>query len=109
MRRSWSAATSADPAGWTPANPAWGQCAVSSLVVQDHFGGALLRCLSPNGSHYFNALPDGSWLDTTGQQFGEGFVPSDIETRDREYVLSFMATRGRYAQLRRSVDLALRY
>lgn len=108
LRRSWSAETSADSERWTRANPAWGQCAVSSLVVQDHLGGELLRCHAPGGSHYFNALPDGSWLDTTGEQFGSDFMPGDVEERDREYVLSFLATRRRYALLGQSVDIILR-
>jgi hypothetical protein len=109
LRCSWSVDTSADPERWMAASPAWGQCAVSALIVQDHLGGALLRCPAPGGSHYFNVLPDGSWLDTTGEQFGSGFTPTNVEGRDRAYVLSFLATRHRYALLRRSVDIALRH
>jgi hypothetical protein len=80
---------------------------VTALVLQDHFGGRLLRCESPTGSHYFNRLPDGTVLDATRAQFGPGFTPRDVEERDRQYVLSFAATRERYERLRRAVDETL--
>jgi hypothetical protein len=107
LRRSWSAETSADAARWSEENPALGQCAVSALIIQDHFGGELLRCDSPTGSHYFNQLDDGERLDMTSDQFAGGFVPSHPELRDRDYVLSFAETRHRYEKLRRRVDATL--
>jgi hypothetical protein len=107
LRCCWSADTSADPERWSTLNAAWGQCAVSALIVQDHLGGTLLRCRAPCGSHYFNELAGGQLLDMTAQQFGEGFVPYEIEARDRAYVLSFPDTRRRYEALRRGVDAVL--
>ena len=38
LGKCWKRETSAGPEGWTGENPAWGQCAVTALVVQD-FGG----------------------------------------------------------------------
>jgi hypothetical protein len=43
LESSWSEATSADSERWTGRNPAWGQCAVTALSVQDYLGGTLLR------------------------------------------------------------------
>jgi hypothetical protein len=103
LRTAWSADTSSDPTAWSATNPAWGQCAVTALVVQDELGGELLRAAAPGGSHYWNRLPDGTELDLTREKFGEYFTPSEVAVRDREYVLSFTPTRQRYELLRSRV------
>lgn len=100
LQIAWSANTSSDPTAWSANNPAWGQCAVTALVVQDELGGELLRAAARGGSHYWNRLPDGTEVDLTREQFGEGFTPGEIAVRDREYVLSFLPTRHRYELLR---------
>lgn len=107
VREAWSRATSAEPDGWSPANPAWGQCAVTALLVQDLFGGRLLRCEVGNSSHYFNELPNGNRLDLTRSQFPEAASMTKPEPRTRKYVLSFPATRRRYGLLRHMVISAL--
>jgi 8-oxo-dGTP pyrophosphatase MutT (NUDIX family) len=106
----WSAATSADPDGWTPANPAWGQCAVTALLVQDLLGGRLLRTVAqlPDGrriSHYLNRVR-GQRVDLTASQFpaGTGF-PTPQPRRQgypttRDYLLANPQTRARYIRLR---------
>ena len=81
-------------------NRALGQCAVTALVVQDVLRGELLRAEVNGTSHYWNRLPDGTELDLTREQF-ETFLPSGIETRSREYVLSFDETRMRYELLKK--------
>jgi hypothetical protein len=86
-------------------NPARGQCAVTALIVQEHLGGELVRCECPGGSHYYNRLEDGTEIDVTREQFGDGFVPRDVESRPRAYVLSFPETRRRYEALRRRIDV----
>ena len=92
--------TSQDPEGWTPDNPLWGHCAVVALIVQDYFGGDLLRAslkgtpwFPQNVSHYWNRLPDGTKVDLTEDQFGDSYptLPDPI-IRTREYVLSYPAT-----------------
>ena len=35
--------TSADPDKWTPENPLHGHCAVVAILVQENFGGEILR------------------------------------------------------------------
>jgi hypothetical protein len=106
LRRCWGPETTSDPTGWSRSNPAWGQCAVTALVVQDQYGGQLLRASAPNGSHYWNLLTDGTEVDLTREQFEGIFEPDDVEVRDREYVLSFQATRQRYELLRRRISEA---
>jgi hypothetical protein len=103
LSQSWSLETSYDPAGWSEHNSAWGQCAVSALIVQDLLGGELLVGKVNGIEHYWNELPDGRQVDLTKHQFGriaslEG--PSQVS---REFVLSFPETRTRYERLRRRV------
>lgn len=102
VRRSWTAMTSA-AACWTPARPALGQCAVTALVVQDVFGGELLRAVVCGQSHYWNRLPNGEELDLTADQFNEVRLETEPQLRAREYVLSFPDTAARYEALRAEV------
>lgn len=105
LEKSWSKETSADPKNWTPENPAWGQCAITALVIQDYFGGKLLRAaIDKLGSHYWNQLPDGSEIDLTKSQFPKDIIISTGEIRDRKYVLSYPDTRKRYTLLRLAVE-----
>jgi hypothetical protein len=101
LKSAWSPETSADPEHWTLDNPARGQCAVTALVVQDEFGGDLIRATVDDVSHYWNRLPDGAEIDLTRRQFREDATYGAGEVRDREYVLSFPDTANRYWLLRR--------
>lgn len=102
----WGQNTSADPDNWTPENPAWGQCAVTALLVQDLLGGDLLRTTNAGISHYWNRLPDGVELDLTRGQF-DAWQPAEIATRDRDYVLSFPETARRYHKLRELLAIGM--
>jgi hypothetical protein len=105
VRAAWAASTSVDPAGWDSRNPAWGQCAVTALVLQDEFGGELLRGLVNGVSHYFNRLPDGTDIDLTREQFGSGPIEvCDMSVRERSYVLSYPETRRRYHRFKSAVE-----
>ena len=99
LERAWAADTSADPDGWSLANPAWGQCAVTALTVQDMYGGTLMRGLVNGVSHYWNVTPDGQEIDLTRDQFGGEFEPVSAQERTRSYVLSFPETSKRYHRL----------
>jgi hypothetical protein len=97
LRRAWDAETSNDPVAWSPSNPALGQCAVTALVVQDYFGGELLRAEVAGVSHYWNQLGDRT-VDLTREQFAE-FNPSPPDRRTRQYVLSNEDSQRRYRRL----------
>jgi hypothetical protein len=101
LKASWDAETSSDPT-WAASDPSRGQCAVSALVIQDEFGGDLIRAVVEGVSHYWNRLPNGSEVDVTRDQF-DRWYPIDEAVRDRAYVLSFAETTARYATLRRRV------
>jgi len=103
LEQAWSRDTSSDPKHWSASNPAWGQCAVTSLIVQDLLGGQLLRSTVGTISHYWNKLPSGDELDLTRQQFGDQTEMGPVELRTRKYVLSFPETVRRYDALKRRV------
>jgi hypothetical protein len=98
LRKAWCAETSVDPS-WSPENPALGQCAVTALAVQDALGGELVRGAYDGGSHYWNRLPSGVEIDLTAEQFASLPAFHGVAIREREYVLSFAATRLRYELL----------
>ena len=106
----WDKSTSADPDAWTVENSAYGQCAVTALLVQDMLGGKLLRSVASwkggSVSHYFNELPDGRVLDLTRKQFREDCRFSEPEYRERSYVLSYPDAASRYDILKRRFTLA---
>jgi hypothetical protein len=92
------AATSYWPETWTPANPAHGQCAVTSLVVQDVLGGEIIAGRMAGEDHYWN-LVGREAIDLTARQF-----PADAErvrTRAvrRATLLENVDTRRRYQLL----------
>lgn len=104
IERAWCAETSADPTGWSPSNPALGQCAVTTLIVQDYYGGELRRALVDGQSHYWNALPGGAEVDLTIRQFRAGRREGLVIARSREYVLGFVDTARRYQTLKALVE-----
>jgi hypothetical protein len=93
---------------WSEMVPDLGQCAVTALVIQDYFGGSLLRCpFPPDGSHYWNLLSDGQEIDFTRGQFeylGRFPYRHKVELRARDYVLSFPDTSMRYSILKQRVN-----
>lgn len=118
LERAWNPATGADPEHWSPDNSAWGQCAVTALVVQDYFGGELLRVqasgLGFNWGHYFNRLPSGLVVDFTHRQFPLGTDFAQLQVRERSALLdpkvnpANVETAYRYEQLSLAVGGNLR-
>jgi len=99
----WNRRTSYDPTGWSTMNPAWGQCAVTALVVQDLFGGVVLRGFVNGIEHYWNRLPNESEVDLTRAQFPEIRDVAAVVPVSREFILASPSTSGRYQDLRRRV------
>jgi hypothetical protein len=107
IRNSWTSDTSYDPELWSDDNPAWGQCAITALVVQDHLGGELLRAGNGEITHFWNSI-DGYEIDLTSEQFSALPVwTTGPELVTRDYVLEWPATRNRYEELRSRIQRAL--
>lgn len=109
LEHSWTQETSADPSRWSKKNPAWGQCAITAVIVQDYLGGEIVRAHVPEAgmTHYWNILPDSTIADLAKSQFPEDIDFVDPEVRDRQYVLSFAPTVLRYETLKKSVQAYL--
>ncbi len=114
IKKSWCKETSSDPEHWEDKNPAWGQCAVSALIVNDYLGGNIVwaEAQLPDGrviSHYFNFIQKKE-TDLTRKQFPEGtIIPTGVEKKKtfastRDYILSFPITQQRYEILKKKVD-----
>ncbi|HXV30842.1 MAG TPA: hypothetical protein VD840_10960 [Sinorhizobium sp.] len=65
LAQAWSPASSSR---YTAANPARGQCSVTALVVEDLFGGEILKTETAGGAHFYNRI-DGERYDLTLSQF----------------------------------------
>ena len=112
LEKSWSAETSYDPNNWSIENPARGQCAVSSLMMQDFFGGEIVRfAAESNGvheKHYANII-EGVMIDVTRSQYPDTavLVISNPDLGNfsslRERMLSDDDTKRRYELLKKRV------
>ena len=65
LRACWSSETSRQ---WRESNPARGQCNVTALLVNELFGGDLLKTPLADGDHFYNRI-DGERIDLTESQF----------------------------------------
>jgi hypothetical protein len=65
LKRCWSRESSSL---WTKQNPACGQCSVTALVIQDQFGGRILKTPMEERWHFYNQI-DGKRYDLTIEQF----------------------------------------
>jgi hypothetical protein len=106
LRTVWAADTCSpddvERAGWSSANPAWGHCDITALIVNDVFGGDLMvgevhLAGEQHGHHWWNRLPDGREIDLTREQFRLGQTvtaervvvrpPGPLQRRWEEYLL----------------------
>jgi hypothetical protein len=65
LRKCWSIESSSL---WTEENPASGQCNVTALVIQDSFGGEILKTPVDKTWHFYNLIY-GKRYDFTSEQF----------------------------------------
>jgi hypothetical protein len=74
LRRSWSVETGRH---WRPENPASGQCGVTALIVQDQFGGEIIKTDVDGAWHFYNLI-DGKRVDFTMSQFDSPIGYDDL-------------------------------
>jgi hypothetical protein len=112
LEQAWSKDTCYPPLAddWEAYHPAYGQCAVTVLIVHDYFGGEIPGC--DHFHHYWNRLPDGREIDLTKEQFhfNPGICEDKVATR--EYLLDSESakkakTREKYELLKRRVEESL--
>ena len=84
LRKCWSIKSSSL---WTEKNPAQGQCGVTALVINDFYGGEILKTNLSNGQwHYYNLI-DGKRYDFTKSQFDSEIQYQDILSNRKEAFL----------------------
>lgn len=109
IRSSWSRETSEVPDEWSEENPAWGNCAVTALVVRDYLGGELVIAgVVRDGvrvdRHVWNVLPSGLAVDLSRDQFRNG---ERCEAPMRLTETTVPGTQERYELLAERVRAAL--
>ena len=106
LKQSWTTETCVlgSRKEWNSDNPSLGQCAITALVVNDYFGGKIMRVMTNSGSHYYNLI-DNKVIDLTVEQFN-GEIPEyqKGEERTREYLLSNEDTKKRYLALLNNLE-----
>jgi hypothetical protein len=100
LRAAWSAQSSSS---WTPGNPAKGQCSVTSLIVQDVFGGEILSTQTPGGTHFYNSINGVRW-DFTVSQFAAP-IPFEDTPSSRDEAFNDTSPE-QYAHLRQALGLS---
>ena len=65
LLHSWSLETSGQ---WLVSNPAHGQCNVTALLINEFFGGEILKTPLAEGDHFYNRI-NGRRIDLTDSQF----------------------------------------
>ena len=89
---------------WNKNNSSLGQCAITSLLVNDLYGGKIMRCMTNCGSHYYNLIND-KIIDLTVEQFLGEIPKYELgEERTREYLLSNEDTKNRYLILKSKLE-----
>jgi len=110
LRKSWrrELCNVKDGLVWTPENPAFGQCAITALVVDDYFPGEIVK--DDNNDHYWNGEQG---IDLTREQFPNDRVIKATRVRPRHELLEgeraiAAKTPERYLMLKGLVEQNLR-
>jgi len=74
LRQAWSPATSSL---WRAENPAAGQCSVTALLVEERFGGEILKTRIGTAWHFYNRI-GGARCDLTASQFAGAIAYDDL-------------------------------
>jgi hypothetical protein len=98
---SWSIETSGN---WLPDNPARGQCNVTALLINELFGGDILKTPLPEGDHFYNRI-DGERLDLTASQFDAPIDYLDVASNRDEALAG--TSLAKYEKLRASFAKAV--
>lgn len=89
---------------YSESNKTVGQCSITSILVQDIFGGEIYGVVLPDGSiHCFNII-NGVLFDLTSEQFhGEKLEYNKLLLQDRDEHLLNSDKKDRYNQLKNNL------
>lgn len=71
---------------WNENNKCYGMCAITSLIINDYFGGDICKIHVDGISHYFNLI-EGKIIDLTSSQFKCDIDYKNYQIIDREKIL----------------------
>lgn len=83
---------------WNENNRCFGMCAITSLIINDYFGGDICKIYVDGISHYFNLI-ENNIVDLTKDQFNHEIDYKDYKIMDREKILTD-DTKNRYITLK---------
>ena len=83
---------------WNENNKCLGMCAITSLIINDYFGGDICKMHIDDISHYFNLI-DNKIVDLTSSQFNDEINYDDYQIIDRNKILT-EDTKQRYNKLK---------
>ena len=89
---------------WSKDNPSFGMCAITSLIVNDYFGGEIAKMYVGEISHYFNLL-DSKIIDLTSSQFKKQVNYTNYTIVSREEILNNKDTLKRYHLLKKFLKM----
>ena len=72
---------------WNDNNKCFGMCAITSLIINDYFGGDICKIYVDGISHYFNLIED-KIIDLTSSQFNNEINYKDYQIIDRKIILT---------------------
>lgn len=72
---------------WNDDNKCFGMCAITSLIINDYFGGDICKIYVDWISHYFNLIED-KIIDLTSSQFNCDIDYKNYQIVDREIILT---------------------
>jgi uracil-DNA glycosylase family 4 len=93
---------------WSEKNKSLGQCAITSLIVNDYFDGDICKCEVNGISHYFNQI-NNETIDLTKEQFGSETIKyENIKKKTRNQILDNSDTKNRYEVLKLKLEQYLK-
>lgn len=72
---------------WNDDNKCFGMCAITSLIINDYFGGDICKIYVDGISHYFNLIED-KIIDLTSRQFNCDIDYKNYQIVDRKKILT---------------------
>lgn len=72
---------------WNNENKCLGMCAITSLIINDYFGGDICKIHVDGISHYFNLIED-KIIDLTSSQFNHEIDYKNYQIINRQKILT---------------------
>ena len=75
------------------------QSLLTALIVNNYFGGKIMKCVTPSGSHYYNLINNEIVDMTVNQCLGETLIYEKTSEVNRDILLNNIDTKNNYEKL----------